>query len=199
MHFIDSITAVLGRFVKGNPTTGQKATQFTDEWCNAIQEEIANAVSMEGRALDKKDNAQLKKTLEGKFFSYTSRVVVPNAGEISLNSPGTLNVGISLDLLSAQKYDFHLSFNAKPSQYFADAEINVKVNGNGIVPQNLVVLLGAAGSRQHIMLHTVLEYNKSSKAVFHPVITFEVLNGTAVIDRVVIENVAVDLIAHNHA
>lgn len=197
MHLIDSLTAVLGRFVKGNPTTGQKATQFTDEWCNAIQEEIANAVSMEGRALDKKDNAQLKKTLEGKFFSYTSRTVVANAGEISLNNPGVLSAAAGLILIAAQKYEIFISFNAKPN--FADARLGLVVSGTGIVNQNLNVDLGVSNDNKHIMLHTVLVFDKTKGSTFTPSIKFEVLNGTAVLDKVSITNVAVDLIAHNHA
>lgn len=197
MHLIDSLTALAGKFVKGNPTTGQKATQFTDAWCNAIQEEIANAVSMEGRALSKGDNAQLKKTLEGKFFSYTSRAVVANAGEISFNNPGVLSAAAGLVLTAAQKYEIFISFNAKPN--FADARLGLVVSGTGIFNQNINVDLGVSNDNKHIMLHTVFEYDKTKGSTFTPSIKFEVLNGTAIIDKVSITNVAVDLIAHNHA
>lgn len=39
MKRIDTPTAVSGRFVDGNKTTGRKATQFSAEWCNHIAKE----------------------------------------------------------------------------------------------------------------------------------------------------------------
>jgi hypothetical protein len=45
MKRIDTPTAVSGRFVDGDKTTGRKATQFSAEWCNQIQEELWNAIS----------------------------------------------------------------------------------------------------------------------------------------------------------
>lgn len=48
MKRIDTSTAVGGRFVDGNKTTGQKATQFSAEWCNQIQEELCNFLAALG-------------------------------------------------------------------------------------------------------------------------------------------------------
>jgi len=197
MHKIDSATAQNGKFVAGNPSTGTSATQFTPDWCNAVQEEVANAVSMEGRALNKGDNAQLKKTLEGKFFCYSSRAVVPNAGVISFNNPGVLSAAAGLILTAAQKYEIFISFNAKPD--FANARLGLVVSGTGIYNQNINVDLGVSNDNKHIMLHTVFEYDRTKGGTFTPSIKFEVLNGTALVDNVSITNVAVDLIAHNHA
>lgn len=59
MHKIDSNTAKNGKFVSGNPSTGTKATQFTADWCNAVQDEIANVVTGSGASLNKNTNNQL--------------------------------------------------------------------------------------------------------------------------------------------
>ena len=44
----DTSTAVEGRFVGGNKATGRKATQFSAEWCNQIQEELCNFLAALG-------------------------------------------------------------------------------------------------------------------------------------------------------
>ena len=59
MHRIDGDGNVDNLFVEGNPATGQEATQVTDDWLNAVQEEIAAVIEAAGLTLDKEDNAQL--------------------------------------------------------------------------------------------------------------------------------------------
>lgn len=66
MHRIDSVNAVpnlhgAGKagFGAGDPTTGQKATYLSPDWCNAIQEEIAAVIELAGGALSKNSNGQL--------------------------------------------------------------------------------------------------------------------------------------------
>ena len=41
---IDSPNSVGGRFTAGDGTAGRSATQFTPEWCNGLQEEIASVI-----------------------------------------------------------------------------------------------------------------------------------------------------------
>jgi len=48
-----------GYFTEGNPSTGVPATKVTEEWLNAIQEEIAHAIESLGGTLDKTDSNQL--------------------------------------------------------------------------------------------------------------------------------------------
>lgn len=48
------------KFTEGDPAGGSRATVVTDEWLNAVQEEIANAIEAEGLDLNKQDSAQLK-------------------------------------------------------------------------------------------------------------------------------------------
>lgn len=59
MHEIDTPTAIAGQFVEKDPNLGQAATQVSDDWLNAIQGEIVNAVEAAGLVLNKADNSQL--------------------------------------------------------------------------------------------------------------------------------------------
>lgn len=56
MKRISTATAVQNRFVDGNKSTGRKATQFSAEWCNQIQEEIAGLLEANGIALGSSEN-----------------------------------------------------------------------------------------------------------------------------------------------
>lgn len=63
---INTINAILNCFGEGkagfgagNPTTGTKATYLSADWCNSIQEEIANVVEASGTELDPPDRTQL--------------------------------------------------------------------------------------------------------------------------------------------
>ena len=56
MKRISTATAVQNRFVDGNKSTGQKATQFSAEWCNQIQEEIAGLLESNGVTLGDSEN-----------------------------------------------------------------------------------------------------------------------------------------------
>lgn len=59
MHKIDGYGNVSGSFTEGNPGTGVPATQITDDWLNASQEEMVNVIQFDGTALNKADNTQL--------------------------------------------------------------------------------------------------------------------------------------------
>jgi hypothetical protein len=50
-------------FRNGNKAAGVPATEFSDAWCNALQEEIANVVEGRGAELDPDNNAQLYEVL----------------------------------------------------------------------------------------------------------------------------------------
>lgn len=67
MRRINTATARNGRFVNGNKTTGTKATQFNAEWCNTLQEEIANLIEASGLSLDGSEN-QLKRLFTSLFM-----------------------------------------------------------------------------------------------------------------------------------
>ncbi len=60
MHQIDHATAAAGGlFTEGDPVSGTPGTVVTDDWLNAVQLEIANAIRGAGIALDKANNSQL--------------------------------------------------------------------------------------------------------------------------------------------
>jgi hypothetical protein len=60
MHKIDGPGAAPGGlFTEGNPDSGVPATVVTDDWMNAVQAEICNAITSAGIALNKADNTQL--------------------------------------------------------------------------------------------------------------------------------------------
>lgn len=52
------------KFTEGDPANGTRATVVTDEWLNAVQEEIATVVEQSGLSLDKSDSGQLLEALK---------------------------------------------------------------------------------------------------------------------------------------
>lgn len=51
------------KFTEGDPATGTRATVVSDEWLNAVQEELAKAIEDDGYDLDKLDPGQLSKLI----------------------------------------------------------------------------------------------------------------------------------------
>ncbi|OTQ79499.1 hypothetical protein B6D23_05555 [Gilliamella sp. N-W3] len=83
MHRIDTPTAQRDKFgerkngfTRGNPQTGTPATQLDYLYCDAIQEEIANAIELAGIKLDKSKHNQLATAIK-EFVS---------KGSVKLNS-----------------------------------------------------------------------------------------------------------------
>ena len=60
MHRIDHETATSDhKFTEGNPTIPVPATVVTDDWLNAVQEELVAVITGAGLELEKSDNTQL--------------------------------------------------------------------------------------------------------------------------------------------
>jgi hypothetical protein len=59
MHRIDGPGNDGGMFTEGNATLGIPRTIVTDDWANAVQEEIVQSILATGLALNKPDNTQL--------------------------------------------------------------------------------------------------------------------------------------------
>lgn len=55
-----------GFFTDGDPAGGIPATIVDDDWLNAVQEELANAITSDGTPLSKTNNAQLTAKLTGR-------------------------------------------------------------------------------------------------------------------------------------
>lgn len=73
MHRIDGPGATVDKkFTQGNPGGGVAATQVTEAWLNAVQEEIAGVVEGLGLALDKPTNTQLLAAIKGSFTHATN-------------------------------------------------------------------------------------------------------------------------------
>lgn len=71
MHRIDTPTAMIDKFgqgkngfTNGDTTTGRRATQLTDSYWDAIQEEVCTAIESAGIVLDKSKNDQLSKAIK---------------------------------------------------------------------------------------------------------------------------------------
>ena len=95
MKRINTATAVNNMFVDGNRTLGQKATQFSAEWCNAIQEELCAIVELiTGAAVTGLSNHEVIDALNG---DRTFRSVKVGSAELKVVS----GLGVSLSNLAA--------------------------------------------------------------------------------------------------
>lgn len=100
MKRINTATAVNGMFVDGNRALGQKATQFSAEWCNTIQEELCAIVELiTGTAVTGSSNHEVIDALNGNRTFRSVKVgsaelsVVPGLGE-SLRNLAALSAGV---------------------------------------------------------------------------------------------------------
>ena len=98
MHRIDHETATSdNKFTEGNPTVPIPATVVTDDWLNAVQEEIAGAIEASGQTLDKSNNNQLAAAFGSvtnpKRYRWTLSAAVAANGQITLPSSGQYTVG----------------------------------------------------------------------------------------------------------
>lgn len=95
MKRIDTATAVNGMFVDGNRALGKKATQFSAEWCNAIQEELCAIVELiTGASVTGSSNHEVIDALNS---DRTFRSVKVGSAELSVVS----SLGASLRNLAA--------------------------------------------------------------------------------------------------
>ena len=95
MKRINTATAVNGMFVDGNRTLGQKATQFSAEWCNTIQEELCAIVELiTGATVTGSSNHEVIDALNG---DRTFRSVKVGSAELKVVS----GLGAALSNLAA--------------------------------------------------------------------------------------------------
>lgn len=70
MHRIDGPGATVdNKFTEGDPVSAVPATQVTDDWLNAVQEEITAVILSAGITLNKANNAQLLAAITQKIAS----------------------------------------------------------------------------------------------------------------------------------
>jgi hypothetical protein len=79
MHRIDGAGHVDHMFVGEDVATSRPPTEFTPEWFNAVQEEVAGVVEAAGIALVKGDNTQLQKAIAKMIQAGQRSVIINNA------------------------------------------------------------------------------------------------------------------------
>lgn len=195
MHLIDSPTAKQGKFVKGNPTTGEEATKFTDSWCNAVQEELAAVVTREGLPLDKEDNTQVSKilstkfsTIAGSYKNETSKLTLTKGSPLQLTNFQT----------SGDYLDLWVSFSAKASSSFSEAQIKISMSGQGVSQDSVRTTIGVGGYSHPVFLRMAVKLAKSPTVRLTATVNAEVLNGTPGTDTVTISDLQVRCFDLNH-
>ena len=87
MHRIDHETATSDhKFTEGNPTIPVPATVVTDDWLNAVQEELVAVITGAGLELEKSDNTQL-------WQAITTAVDNARPGLATTKNPGLVQIG----------------------------------------------------------------------------------------------------------
>lgn len=95
MHRIDGDGNVAGQFTEGDPGAGQPATQVTDDWLNAVQEEIATVCLTNG-ALVKANNGQLLVATDARYARPAVTTATTWQGAQVVNSGGSTGEAIAL-------------------------------------------------------------------------------------------------------
>jgi hypothetical protein len=100
MHRIDGPGHLANQFTEGDPQQGQAPTTVTDDWANAVQEEIAAVIEGAGIALVKGQQDQLLAALDARFAPLT-----PYTGHFAPIGSGTavtaINTTVALTALDA--------------------------------------------------------------------------------------------------
>lgn len=76
MHRVDGPGHVSNAFTDGDPATSVPATEVTDDWLNAVQEEVAYVIEQSGTALNKADNTQLRTAIVSMIGIAESGIVI---------------------------------------------------------------------------------------------------------------------------
>lgn len=97
MHLPSSAQGAINeRFVAGNPLTGQRATIWTAELCNAVVQEPTNVILAAGLKLDPADNTQLLQAIQI-MIDNTIAAALQN---LNIGSSGTVGCGSIRDILA---------------------------------------------------------------------------------------------------
>lgn len=97
MHRIDGAGAAPGNlFTEGNPTAGTPATVVTDDWLNAIQEEIIGVLTAASIAPNKANNGQLAAAISALISAATIGGAVAASG-VSITDAGNYYTGANVE------------------------------------------------------------------------------------------------------
>jgi len=115
VHRIDGPGYAPGnRFTEGDPVGGVPATVVTDDWLNAVQEEVCGVIEAGGEALDKLDSTQLLEALRRLYGGHvtsvaaTATLTLADAGLVVVDATGgdiTITLPAASDL-SAARFTF---------------------------------------------------------------------------------------------
>lgn len=153
MHRIDNATAVAalpapaalgtpGFFTGGNKPTGLAATRVDDDWCNSVQEEIANVVLAAGMQLSKVSNTQLYEAIQAIAYGANPDLsaYLPLSGG-SLANPGNLNVGGQLYAAGNVIFDSGLTVvGPVTAQQHIDVATDLIVRGAAYFNQTVAIV-----------------------------------------------------------
>lgn len=128
MHKIDGAGHVANTWVAEDIPTNRPPTEITPDWMNAIQEEVVNAVQINGAALVKGDNTQLKTELLKRF---EKRIAVAGG------TADALTADFTTDLLLTNGQPFYLRSVAAntvvaPTLNADDTGVRPIVKGNNL-------------------------------------------------------------------
>lgn len=101
MHKIDGSGHLNGAFVAEDPFNNQPGTLITEDWLNAVQQEIVNVIDAADLVLNKNDNSQLLQAISNLIISSTS---VPR-GYIAGLALSTAGASSTMSVASGQAAD----------------------------------------------------------------------------------------------
>jgi hypothetical protein len=156
MHRIDGPGHLANQFTEGDPQQGQAPTTVTDDWANAVQEEIAAVIEGAGIALVKGQQDQLLAALDARFAPLT-----PYTGHFAPIGSGTavtaINTTVALTALDATHVVLVDETNGKLYLYSVDPGTGVfTLIGSGTAVTAVVFSVAlTALDATHVVLGTV--------------------------------------------
>jgi len=98
MHRIDGPGATEdNRFTDGNPASGIPPTIVTDDWANAVQEEIVAVITAAGLTLNKAYNGQLKDAIEALIVGAVPMASTAESGLVELATSAEAVAGVDAE------------------------------------------------------------------------------------------------------
>ena len=118
MNYIDTPTAVNGRFTDGNPNQNIKGTQVSSKWLNALQNEICGLILQSGQKLSDTDTVQMLKAIP---LIMAGQVEIVHVDEFTL-SPTSSWKDLSQTIKINKGDLFVLTFDAMVSTEYSTAD-----------------------------------------------------------------------------
>ncbi|MCL1961400.1 MAG: phage tail protein [Desulfovibrionaceae bacterium] len=113
MHLIDGAGHVNNQFVAEDAQTGRPPTEITNDWMNAVQNELVNFILSAGMSLNKNNNTQLRDALTNTFarrdgtIHYIKQVYNIVADPQTLGAVNTTGLPDGTEILVTSYYGLH--------------------------------------------------------------------------------------------